>query len=196
MIFGREPAAIVGAIQSALALAISFGWLSSLGLSTEDDLAVVMAVAIAASAVYMAWATDETLLAPVIGLFKAILTLGAIYGLSLTEEQTGMIVAFITSGFALYQRTQVSPLRKGTFAYISPGDTRTPKHNQVGATDLLYGIGCLLVATGVLLIVLDLLAVIAFGLIPGIILTVLGIVLIVVSRRRGTVGKDTGWGGT
>lgn len=130
MIFGREPAAIVGAIQSALALALSFGWLTRLGLNTQDDLAVVMTVVIALSAVYLAWATDETLLAPVIGLLKAVLALAAIYGLSLDVEQTGLVVALITSAFALYQRTQVAPLRAGTFKYIAPGDTVTPTHAE------------------------------------------------------------------
>lgn len=118
-IFGREPAAIVGAIQAFLALAISFGWLSGIGISTQNDLAIVMAVVAAGSAVYMAWATNESLLAPVIEAFKALLALGAIYGLHLSNDQTGLAVAAITSILALYQRGKVTYLSDPTFAHVS-----------------------------------------------------------------------------
>lgn len=126
MIFGREPAAIVGAIQTLLALLLSFGWLSFLGLSTQTDLAVVMSVVSAGFAVYLAYATSETLLAPVVELMKALFALGAIYSLNITTEQTGLLVGAVTALFALWQRSKVSPLRKGSFKYIAPGDLRTP----------------------------------------------------------------------
>ena len=126
-IFGREPAAIVGAIQALLALAISFGWLAGLGLTTQDDLALVMAVVSGAAALYLAYVTSETLLAPVIEVFKAALALAAIYGFHLTTEQTGFAIAAITAVLAGWQRGQTSPLTRPSFKVIAPDDTITPK---------------------------------------------------------------------
>ena len=125
-IFGREPAAIAAAIQAVIALLISFGWLQWVGLSTQTDVAVVMAVVSAGFAVYLAAATNETLLAPVNELFKTTLALAAIYGLHLSTEQTGMAVAVIATVLGLWQRGKVSPLSRLTFGYIAPDDTVTP----------------------------------------------------------------------
>lgn len=122
-VFGREPAAIVGAVQALLALAVSFGWLEWALLDSQDDVAVVVGVTSAGFAVYLAWVTNETLLAPVVEVTKAVLALGAIYGLQVTTEQTGLLVAAITMLLALWQRGQVSPLAQPTFKYVAPGDT-------------------------------------------------------------------------
>lgn len=129
-IFGREPAAIVGAIQAVLVLAVSFGWLDFIGLKGQGDVALVVGVLSALSAAYLAYVTSETLLAPVVEVFKAALALATIYGFAITTEQTGMVIALITAVFAAFQRTQVFPLADPTFEYIAPDDTRTPKAMQ------------------------------------------------------------------
>jgi uncharacterized protein (DUF697 family) len=69
----------------------------------------------AAAAVLLAYKTTGTVLSPILELFKALAAVGVIYGLSLTTEQTGTLVAAITAVVGLFQRTQVSPLLKGTF---------------------------------------------------------------------------------
>jgi hypothetical protein len=107
---GGEPVAIVGAIQAALVMAVSFGWLTGIGLSNQHDVALVVIVVSAAGAVYTAVVTHHTVLAPVIALFQALVNLGVIYGLHITNEQTGMVVALITAVFALFHRTQTSPV--------------------------------------------------------------------------------------
>ncbi len=122
-LFGREPAAIVGAIQAVLALGVSFGWFEFIGLKGQTDVAIVVAVLAALSAAYLAYVTNETLLAPVIEVFKASLALAAIYGLALTTEQTGMAIAVITALIAGFQRTQVGPLATPSFTSISAYDT-------------------------------------------------------------------------
>jgi hypothetical protein len=38
--------------------------------------------------------------------------LAAVYGLELNAEQSATVIAFVTAGFALYQRTQTAPLPK------------------------------------------------------------------------------------
>lgn len=118
LIFGREPAVIVGAIQSALALLLGFGLLDFIGLDTEADVAIVVGAVAAVSALYLAYVTSGTLLAPVLEVFKALLALGAIYGLSITAEQTGLAIAALTTGFSLYQRDRVEPLTVPSFTTL------------------------------------------------------------------------------
>lgn len=112
---GGEPVAIIGAIQAALVMAVSFGWLTNIGLNSQADVALVVIAVSAIGAVYTAYATGQTLLAPLVALFQALVSLGVIYGLHISTEQTGMAVAFITALFALFHRTQTSPLAQGSF---------------------------------------------------------------------------------
>lgn len=128
-VFGREPAAIVGTIQAVLALLISFDVLDGIGLDTDLDLAIVMGVVGGLSALYLAYVTSETLLAPIIEVIKASIALGAIYGLSITAEQTGLLIAATTAILAGYQRGQTAPLDNPTFGYIAPDDTVTAGAN-------------------------------------------------------------------
>ena len=111
----REPAAIVAAIQSILAVAVSFGWLAGIGIDGQDALAVVMVAVNALAAVYVAYVTKDTLLAPVVELFKALLGVGVIYGFHLTTEQTGLAVVAITAVFGLFNRQATTPATKASF---------------------------------------------------------------------------------
>lgn len=113
--FLGEPAALIAGIQSILAVAVSFGWLTGLGIAGEDSLAVVMVAINAVGALVVAWYTKDTLLAPVIELFKALLAVGAIYSFTISLEQTGMIVVAITALFGLFNRQATSPVT-GNFA--------------------------------------------------------------------------------
>ena len=110
-VFGREPAAIVGLIEGALVLALSFGLFNL----TQDTIGVIMAVVSAALGVYVAYVTRDTLLSAVIGFIKALVALTAVYGLPLTTEQTGALIAFVTVVFSLYNRSQTSPLSQPSF---------------------------------------------------------------------------------
>jgi hypothetical protein len=118
-IFGREPAAIVGLIEAALVLSLSFGLFNL----TQDTIGIIMAVVSAAFGVYLAYVTNETLLGAVVGLTKAVIALGAVYGLALTTEQTGAAIAFITLVMSFWQRTQVTPMDHPSFQTIAPDDT-------------------------------------------------------------------------
>lgn len=119
-IFGREPAALIGALQGVLALLVGFGALEPIGLSTQTDLAVVVGVLTAASAVYLALVTNETLLAPAVELAKAALALGAIYGLAITAEQTSLVIAALTAVLAAWHRGQVIPVANPSLRVDSP----------------------------------------------------------------------------
>jgi hypothetical protein len=126
-ILGRDPAAILAAVQIALALLLSFGVLDIIGLRGQDDLAVVVTVLGALVALYLAWGTTETALAALVELVKAAVALGAIYGLQITTEQTGLLIAAITAITTAWLRTQTSPLARGSFTTIQPDDVATPK---------------------------------------------------------------------
>lgn len=118
-IFGREPAALIAAIQSVLVMAVTFGWLQGIGLSTQNDAMAVVGVLSAAAAVVLAYKTTGTLLSPILELFKAVLAVGVIYGFTLSDEKTGAAIAAITMIVGLFQRTQVTPLAKGNFDLAS-----------------------------------------------------------------------------
>jgi len=107
-LFG-EPVAIVGAIQAVLIMLVTFGQLTWLGLHTQNDVMTVVAVLTALGAVYLAYATHRTLLAPVIELFKAGVAVAAIYGYHMSTEHVGVVITALTALLALFHRTQTSP---------------------------------------------------------------------------------------
>lgn len=132
-ILGRDPAAILALVQAALTLLLSFGALAWAGLTTQTDLMVTLGVLNALSAVYLAWGTTETALAAVIELFKAGLSFAAIYGLSISVEQTALAIVLINAVATAFLRTQTSPMTHGSFETISPDDTVTPPAPDVRA---------------------------------------------------------------
>lgn len=126
-ILGRDPAALLAAVQIVLALLLSFGVLDVIGLKGQNDLAVLVTVVGGVVALYLAWGTTETALAALVELVKAAVALGAIYGLQITTEQTGLLIAAITAITTAWLRTQTSPLARGSFTTIQPDDVATPK---------------------------------------------------------------------
>lgn len=108
-IFGRQPVIYIGVIQAVLLLLVSFHALKAIGLNGPDDVMLAAGVLNAAAAVYLAFGTTETLLAPLIELFKVFLSFAAIYGMNLTGEQSGLAVATITAVFAMLHQPKTSP---------------------------------------------------------------------------------------
>lgn len=102
LIFGREPAAWLGLIEAVLVGLMAF----SLGVS-QTTFGPIMAVVVALFALYTAWVTSETMLSVIVGLSKSALVLGAVYGLTLTDSQTGAIIGLVTivAGFVNRDRT-------------------------------------------------------------------------------------------
>lgn len=107
-IFGRDPAVWVGLIEAILLVALSFG----LGLNAAT-FAAIMALVSAASGLLTAWLTRDTLLAAALGVAKALFALFAVYGLVLTDAQTGALLGALAFGLGMYQRTQTSPAYQG-----------------------------------------------------------------------------------
>lgn len=116
-IFGREPAAVVGVVEAGLALLLSFG----LFQLDQERVAVIVAAVSALLGLVAAWATKDTLLTALVGFAKAVLVLGAAYGLSLTDAQTGSLIATITIVGGFYLRSKTSSLNTPV-STASPGE--------------------------------------------------------------------------
>jgi hypothetical protein len=111
-IFGREPSVWVGLIESGLAALTAFGIGQWAGLTQETYGTWVVLIA-ALSGFLTAFLTKDTMLGVTLGLFKAVVAFIAIYGLSLTDQQTGAVIAFLPLLVSLYQRTQTAPIVNG-----------------------------------------------------------------------------------
>lgn len=103
-VLGRQPALWVGIIEAALAAVVSFGGLS------DVQYAATMGVVLALAALYLAWSTTEPALASVLQAVKALVGFVAIFGLTITQEQQGMLLALATAAIAFYLRSQASPV--------------------------------------------------------------------------------------
>lgn len=112
-LFKREPAAIVAFVEAAVALLLASGLLGDI---SAERIALIMAVVTALGGVLTALATDQPLLGGVIGLTKAVLALGAGYGLATTDAQAAALIALITAAFGLAQRSQASPTPSLSFS--------------------------------------------------------------------------------
>jgi nicotinamide riboside transporter PnuC len=101
--FGREPAQWIGLLSAAVALfsAIVFP------LSVEQQGALI-AVATAAFGIAGALAVSGEKAAPLVaGFVQSVLALALSFGLELSPEVQGSVMAFIAAGVGWYLRTQV-----------------------------------------------------------------------------------------
>lgn len=106
-LFGKEPAAIVGFITAALTVLAAYQDVVSL---TPHQVAAVGGALSALGALIIAARTQHTTLAVVLGLFKALVALGAAYSLTLSPEQTAAVIGLLTFGFDLFNRQSTSPV--------------------------------------------------------------------------------------
>lgn len=104
-IAGREPAAWIGLIEGVLLVLMAFG----LGIG-QDVFGPIMAVVTAAGGLYTAWATKDTMLGVILTFVKSVLTLVAVYGVSLNDQQTAAIIGLTSVVVGFWQRTQTSPV--------------------------------------------------------------------------------------
>jgi hypothetical protein len=108
-IFGREPAVILGFLSAALQLLTAF----VLPLNSEQ-VGALNAVAAAAIGVWTAFVTraadgGSSMQTAVLGFAQAGITLALVFGLSLSDEQTAAIMAFVAMGVSMFVRQVSSP---------------------------------------------------------------------------------------
>lgn len=111
-IWGREPAAFIGLISGVLSLLLS---LNLFGL-TNENVGLIMGVVTAVFGVVTAYVTRDTMLGVIVGLVNAIFALVAGYGFELSADTTAAAIGVVTVLVGFWQRTQTTPLEKGSFA--------------------------------------------------------------------------------
>ncbi|WP_329133296.1 hypothetical protein OG552_15510 [Streptomyces sp. NBC_01476] len=102
-IFGREPALWLALVAVAVKLATAFG----LDL-TNDQQAVINAVAAAVVGVLVAFSVHDGINAAILGLVQAGLALAAGFGLHWTPEQQSTVLSLTAAVVAMWTRTQVT----------------------------------------------------------------------------------------
>lgn len=115
-ILGQEPAFLVGVVEAALAVFLTFG---ALGMDQKEAAAVVAAVN-ALLGLVVAYATSTTLYSAAMGLTKAILVLLAAWGLNLDDAKTGALMALISLVLSAYLRGHTDSLDTA-ISEASPG---------------------------------------------------------------------------
>jgi hypothetical protein len=104
-ILGRDPALWVGVVESALLLALSFGWL---GL-TDTHVGAIMAAVNAGFGLLTAVLTKRAGLSMAIGLLKSLVTLAAVYGFTFTEGQETAVIGLATVVLTAFNWSNNSP---------------------------------------------------------------------------------------
>ncbi|TYB63889.1 hypothetical protein FXF51_22800 [Nonomuraea sp. PA05] len=107
--FGREPALALGLLSAGLQM------LTALFLPlTTEQVAAINSIAAAGLGVWTAFATRDldggrSVKAAALGFAQALVTLGLVFGVSLTEQQTASIMAFVALLGAVLVRQQSTP---------------------------------------------------------------------------------------
>lgn len=103
-LLGREPAQWIGLLSAAVALFSSLIFPLDVGQQ-----GAVIAVATAGFGVAGALAVSAEKAAPLVaGLVQSVIALALAFGLQLSPEVQGSIMAFVAAGVAFYLRTQVT----------------------------------------------------------------------------------------
>lgn len=103
-IFGREPAAVLAFIASAVMVFATFVY-----PLTSEQQGALNAVAMAAVGIITMYAVSEDGgLALIVGLAKAVMALALSFGLHWTPEVQAVVMTFITVTTQLFVRTQVT----------------------------------------------------------------------------------------
>lgn len=140
LIFGREPAAWIAAVDVALVLGVSFG----LPL-TDAQTGVIIAFVTAVAGLFTAWAVQPTAPALFVAVAKSGITLVTAFGLHLAAGQQGAILSGLTVVLALVLRNQVNPPVAAVAAAVlpelpvgaDPAPVDAPVVAEVGAVPLL-----------------------------------------------------------
>lgn len=91
-IFGREPAVILHALQAVLAFLVTLPALNQLGL-TEEVSGWVLTLAAGAVALLVAMATRPVVVSALTGAVQTLLTGFVAFGLPLSEQSSGALIA-------------------------------------------------------------------------------------------------------
>lgn len=104
LIFGREPALLLGLLQAALLAGVTFG----LDL-TAGQQGVITALASAGVGLWVASKVERDKLVPkVLGFVQSFVALAVAFGWDATPETQGVVMTLAAAVVAMYTRTQVT----------------------------------------------------------------------------------------
>lgn len=104
LIFGREPALVLGLVQAVILAAVTFG----LDL-TAGQQGVVIALASAGVGLYVATKVERDKLVPrVLGFVQAFVALAVAFGWDASADTQGVVMTLAGAVVAMYTRTQVT----------------------------------------------------------------------------------------
>ena len=104
LIFGREPALVLGLVQAAILAAVTFG----LDL-TAGQQGVVIALASSGVGLYVATKVERDKLVPrVLGFVQAFVALAVAFGWDASADTQGVVMTLAGAVVAMYTRTQVT----------------------------------------------------------------------------------------
>jgi hypothetical protein len=120
LIFGREPALVLGLFSAALQLAVAF-WLPW----PDTTVVIVNAAAAAGLGLVTAWATravdgGSSFQAAILGFAQALLTVGLTFGLDITAEHTTAIMGLLAVVTAAFVRGNVVAAAGGSMTAGRP----------------------------------------------------------------------------
>ena len=107
-IFGREPAVILHALQAVLAFLVTLPALNQLGL-TEEVSGWVMTIAAGAIALLVAIATRPIVVSALTGAVQTLLTGFVAFGLPLSEQSSGALIAALNVVLMLLMPLGLTP---------------------------------------------------------------------------------------
>lgn len=104
LIFGREPALVLGLVQAVVLAAVTFG----LDL-TAGQQGVVIALASSGVGLYVATKVERDKLVPrVLGFVQAFVALAVAFGWDASPDTQGVVMTLAGAVVAMYTRTQVT----------------------------------------------------------------------------------------
>ena len=121
-IFGREPAVILHALQAVLAFLVTLPALNQLGL-TEEVSGWVMTIAAGAIALLVAIATRPIVVSALTGAVQTLLTGFVAFGLPLSEQSSGALIAALNVVLMLLMPLGLTPA-----VDPAPGFVRAERH--------------------------------------------------------------------
>lgn len=104
MNFKREPALILAFFTALVGAAgLIFGW-------SGEQVGLASGLVSAVGAVVVAWKTQETWASAIINIVAALVALAVGFGLEISDDARNSIILIVTTGLAMFNRTQVSPV--------------------------------------------------------------------------------------
>lgn len=114
-IIRREPALLVGFLVSLVAALCAF-----VIHVTPDQQGAIVAVVSVAGGVWVAVGTRDGQVAAILSLGKALLSLALAFGVHWSVEQQALLMTLVSSGVAMFVRTQVQALVPATVPVVQP----------------------------------------------------------------------------